>query len=140
MRKTIAKRLVAGVDVWLNTPEPPLEASGTSGMKAAINGVLQLSVLDGWWAEAYDGTNGWAIDGEVDPDHEAQDARHADALFDLHARDDLPVVLEVQIRPDPRKKFAWPKYLTQRRSPQRPLNAVVVVSREHRRVKIQPAI
>ena len=58
---TLARWLVVGTDVWLNTPEYPLEASGTSGQKAAINGVINLSVLDGWWAEAYDGDNGWAI-------------------------------------------------------------------------------
>jgi len=57
----LARRLVAGVDVWINTPEYPLEASGTSGQKAAINGVINLSVLDGWWAEGYNGENGWAI-------------------------------------------------------------------------------
>ena len=52
--------LVRGCDVWLNVPRPPLEASGTSGMKSVVNGGLQLSVLDGWWAEGYDGENGWA--------------------------------------------------------------------------------
>ncbi len=57
----LARRLVAGVDVWLNTPVYPQEASGTSGMKAAINGVLNLSVADGWWAEGFDGDNGWSI-------------------------------------------------------------------------------
>jgi glycogen phosphorylase len=57
----LARRLVAGVDVWLNNPVHPLEASGTSGMKAAMNGAINLSVLDGWWDEGYDGTNGWAI-------------------------------------------------------------------------------
>ncbi len=57
----LARRLVSGVDIWLNNPVYPLEASGTSGMKASMNGVLNLSVLDGWWGEAYDGTNGWAI-------------------------------------------------------------------------------
>ncbi|MBS4096094.1 MAG: alpha-glucan family phosphorylase [Sulfuricella sp.] len=57
----LARRLVAGVDVWLNNPIYPLEASGTSGMKAGINGAINLSVLDGWWGEGYDGTNGWAI-------------------------------------------------------------------------------
>jgi starch phosphorylase len=57
----VARFLVAGVDAWLNTPRRPMEASGTSGMKAAVNGVPSLSVLDGWWDEAYDGTNGWAI-------------------------------------------------------------------------------
>jgi starch phosphorylase len=57
----LARRLVSGVDVWLNNPMHPQEASGTSGMKAGINGVLNLSVLDGWWGEGYDGHNGWAI-------------------------------------------------------------------------------
>jgi starch phosphorylase len=52
---------VSGVDVWLNNPQYPLEACGTSGMKAAINGIPNLSVLDGWWGEGYDGNNGWAI-------------------------------------------------------------------------------
>jgi len=79
----IASKLVQGCDIWLNVPRPPLEASGTSGMKSAINGGLQLSVLDGWWAEGYDGSNGWALSGEVDHDHEAQDARHAAQLYDL---------------------------------------------------------
>lgn len=59
--QALARKLVAGVDVWLNTPEYPLEASGTSGMKAGINGGLNLSVLDGWWGEGYNGENGWAI-------------------------------------------------------------------------------
>jgi glycogen phosphorylase len=78
-----ASRLVAGCDVWVNLPRPPLEASGTSGMKSVLNGGLQLSVLDGWWAEAYDGTNGWALPGEVDADHQAQDARDAAMLYRL---------------------------------------------------------
>jgi glycogen phosphorylase len=73
--------LVRGCDVWLNVPRPPLEASGTSGMKSVMNGGLQLSVLDGWWAEAYDGSNGWALPGDVDHDHEAADARTATDLF-----------------------------------------------------------
>ncbi|MBV8952278.1 MAG: alpha-glucan family phosphorylase, partial [Actinobacteria bacterium] len=61
---SIAPSLVAGCDVWLNLPRPPYEASGTSGMKAALNGGLNVSTLDGWWVEAYDGTNGWAVDGD----------------------------------------------------------------------------
>jgi len=67
---SLARRMVTGVDVWLNTPEYPLEASGTSGQKAALNGVLNLSVLDGWWGEGYAGDNGWGIcphKGLVDP-------------------------------------------------------------------------
>jgi glycogen phosphorylase len=62
----LARTLVRGCDVWLNTPRRPLEASGTSGMKAAVNGVLNLSVLDGWWAEGYSPDRGWAIDGTSD--------------------------------------------------------------------------
>jgi glycogen phosphorylase len=64
--KQVAHFLVHGVDVWLNNPEPPKEASGTSGQKASLNGVMNLSVLDGWWCEGYNGDNGWAIEGEDD--------------------------------------------------------------------------
>ena len=78
-----AARLVRGCDVWLNLPRPPLEASGTSGMKSAVNGGLQLSVLDGWWAEAYQGDNGWALPGDVDADPTAQDERDAQTLHEL---------------------------------------------------------
>ncbi len=65
----VAHFLVQGCDVWLNNPRKPLEASGTSGMKAAINGVPHLSIGDGWWAEGFDGTNGWLIDGGVTGDN-----------------------------------------------------------------------
>jgi starch phosphorylase len=82
--------LVRGCDVWLNLPRPPLEASGTSGMKSAVNGGLQLSVLDGWWAEGYDGRNGWAISGEVDADHAAQDERDAATFHRLLAEEVVP--------------------------------------------------
>jgi starch phosphorylase len=75
--------LVRGCDVWLNVPRPPLEASGTSGMKSAFNGGLQLSVLDGWWAEAYDGSNGWALPGEITQDAALQDERDADLLHSI---------------------------------------------------------
>jgi glycogen phosphorylase len=86
----LAATLVRGCDVWVNLPRPPLEASGTSGMKNAVNGGLQLSVLDGWWPEAYDGTNGWAISGDVDPDHGAQDHRHADDFYRLLGEEVVP--------------------------------------------------
>jgi starch phosphorylase len=78
-----AARMVRGCDVWINLPRPPLEASGTSGMKSAVNGGLQLSVLDGWWAEGYDGTNGWALNGDEDADHGAQDHRDGVELHRL---------------------------------------------------------
>ena len=86
----VAARLVRGCDVWVNVPRPPLEASGTSGMKSALNGGLQLSVLDGWWAEGYDGENGWALSGDVDHDHGAQDHRHADELLRILADEVVP--------------------------------------------------
>lgn len=80
----LARRLVAGVDVWLNNPIYPLEASGTSGMKAAINGALNLSVLDGWWGEGYDGKNGWAISPAAEGLDPAQrDAEEARTLYEL---------------------------------------------------------
>ena len=80
----VAHFLVQGCDVWLNTPRKPLEASGTSGMKAAINGVPNLSIGDGWWAEGYSGRNGWLIDGRADTeDPGAVDAADADALYRL---------------------------------------------------------
>ncbi len=86
--------LTRGCDVWLNLPRPPLEASGTSGMKSVMNGGLQLSVLDGWWAEGYDGENGWAIGGEVDFDHDAQDKRDSDTFHRLLANEVLPAFCE----------------------------------------------
>ena len=64
----LARTLVQGCDLWLNNPERPMEASGTSGQKAALNGVPNLSVRDGWWDEGYDGKNGWAFGGEVGND------------------------------------------------------------------------
>jgi glycogen phosphorylase len=79
----LARTLIPGCDVWLNTPQRPYEASGTSGMKAAVNGVLNLSVLDGWWAEAYDAAYGWAIQGSSDEADAAE-------LYDLLAREVVP--------------------------------------------------
>ncbi|MEY2517302.1 MAG: glycogen phosphorylase [bacterium] len=89
-----AARLVRGCDVWINLPRPPMEASGTSGMKVAVNGGLQLSVLDGWWAEGYDGDNGWALSGDLDHDHGAQDARHAAELYRLLEDEVVPEFYE----------------------------------------------
>lgn len=86
--------LVRGCDVWLNVPRPPLEASGTSGMKSVVNGGLQLSVLDGWWAEGYDGENGWALPGEVHDDHYAQDERDAAVLHRLLDEEVVPAFYE----------------------------------------------
>lgn len=88
----MAKYLVQGVDVWLNTPRAPMEASGTSGQKAAINGVPNLSVLDGWWHEGYDGSNGWAIPPSLHiSDWHAQDLHDAELLYSILERDLVPL-------------------------------------------------
>src|SRR6202007_1835294 len=87
----LARSLVSGVDVWLNNPIAPLEASGTSGIKAAINGRLNLSVLDGWWAEAWDGTNGWGIPPAQVQDGERRDALDADLLLDTIEEEVVPL-------------------------------------------------
>jgi len=90
----VARRLVQGCDVWLNTPRKPLEASGTSGMKASMNGVLHLSIADGWWAEGANGRNGWQIVGGVSADLEAQDAADAEALYRLLEEQVVPAFYE----------------------------------------------
>jgi glycogen phosphorylase len=88
----VARRMVQGVDVWLNTPLRPLEASGTSGMKVAFNGGLNMSVLDGWWPEGYRGNNGWAIGkGEVYDDIEYQNEVEGRAIYDLLEKEIVPL-------------------------------------------------
>ncbi len=88
----VARYLVQGVDVWLNTPRRPLEASGTSGMKASVNGAINLSVLDGWWVEAYNANTGWAIGrGEEYGDEAYQDEVESNALYDLLEKELVPL-------------------------------------------------
>ena len=99
----VAHRLVQGVDLWLNVPRAPLEACGTSGMKAALNGVPQLSTLDGWWSEGYDGLNGWAIPapprGGGGEDVDAADAR---ALYELLEAQVVPLFYDRDAQGVPR--------------------------------------
>ena len=89
----VAQYLVHGVDVWLNTPLPPMEASGTSGMKAALNGVPQLSIRDGWWVEGYNGKNGWA------PEHQEakgnRDQTDAAEIYRLLEEEIIPLYYNV---------------------------------------------
>jgi starch phosphorylase len=88
----LARYLVQGVDVWLNTPRRPNEASGTSGQKAAMNGVLNFSVLDGWWREGYNGQNGWVIGDETEYESfEAQDAADAESLYSKLENEIIPL-------------------------------------------------
>jgi glycogen phosphorylase len=87
----LARALVAGVDVWLNNPVSTLEASGTSGIKAAINGTLNLSILDGWWAEGYDGQNGWGISGSLAQDGGTRDHDDAQSFYELLQDEVIPL-------------------------------------------------
>ena len=95
----LAERLVQGVDLWVNTPRRPWEACGTSGMKVLVNGGLNLSELDGWWAEAFDPKSGWAIgDGQDHGDDPAHDRAEADQLFDRLEREILPLFYDRDAR------------------------------------------
>ncbi|HEB75160.1 MAG TPA: alpha-glucan family phosphorylase [Nitrospirae bacterium] len=88
----LAQYLVHGVDVWLNNPQPPLEACGTSGMKASLNGVPHLSILDGWWVEGFNGKNGWAFGGDDMPDRDAADA---EAIYRILEDEVIPLYYDV---------------------------------------------
>jgi len=109
---------VQGADVWLNTPRRPLEASGTSGMKAAANGVLHLSILEGWWAEGYEAGAGWAIGrGEEYDDPNYQDTVEAQALYDLLEREVIPLFYDRGNNGLPRRWVAMMKNAIRRICP-----------------------
>jgi len=100
----VAHFLVQGCDVWMNNPRKPLEASGTSGMKAAINGTPHISIGDGWWAEGYTGDNGWLIEGHADPnDQGAQDWADAQALYGLIEQQLVPTFYDRDAQGIPRR-------------------------------------
>jgi starch phosphorylase len=100
----VAHFLVQGCDVWLNNPRKPLEASGTSGMKASINGVPHLSIGDGWWAEGYTRHNGWLIEGHAPgTDHDAVDAADAEALYQLLEAEIVPTFYDRDTQGIPRQ-------------------------------------
>jgi starch phosphorylase len=106
----VAHFLVQGCDVWLNTPRKPLEASGTSGMKAAINGVPHLSIADGWWAEGFNGANGWVIDGGGgEDDYAGIDAADASALYRLLEEEVVPAFYDRDQAGVPRRWIAMVK-------------------------------
>ena len=106
----VGRHLVCGVDVWLNTPLRPMEASGTSGMKAGINGVLNLSIMDGWWPEGYSGTNGWAITaGESHNDLETKRQVEAAQIYDLLENQICPLYYNRSQGHTPREWVAWMK-------------------------------
>jgi len=103
----VARQMVSGCDVWLNNPRRPLEASGTSGMKAGCHGCLNLSILDGWWREGYDGTNGFAIGDDSNPSNvEAQDRLDSDNLYKALTQEVVPCFFDRDANGVPR---AWIK-------------------------------
>jgi len=103
----VAHYLVQGCDVWLNNPRKPLEASGTSGMKAALNGVPHLSIGDGWWAEGYNNRNGWLIDGGASgEDFDVIDAADANALYRLLEEEIVPAYYDRDDAGIPRRWIA----------------------------------
>ena len=123
----IARRLVQGVDLWLNNPLRPLEASGTSGMKLAPNGGINLSVLDGWWRESYNGNNGWAIGGEiVDGTVEFQSEVDANSLYQLLENQIIPLYYA---KPDGKLPLAWLQLMRES------MRTVTPVFNTHRMVK-----
>jgi len=100
----VARHMTQGVDIWLNTPRRPMEASGTSGMKAAVNGVLNLSILDGWWCEGYNGENGWAIGQGLEyGSEEYQDELESRHLFELLEKTIIPMFYDRSLDGLPRQ-------------------------------------
>ncbi|MDQ6765826.1 MAG: alpha-glucan family phosphorylase, partial [Verrucomicrobiota bacterium] len=123
----IARRLVQGVDLWLNNPLRPLEASGTSGMKLPPNGGLNLSVLDGWWCESYNGKNGWAIGAEIeDGTVEFQSEVDAGSLYQLLENQVIPLYYA---KPDGKLPLAWLQLMRES------IRSVTPVFNTHRMVK-----
>src|SRR5213596_180367 len=123
----IARRLVQGVDLWLNHPLRPLEASGTSGMKSAPNGGINLSVLDGWWREGYNGSNGWAIGAEINNGTtEFQNEVDASSLYQLLENQIIPLYYA---KPDGKLPLAWLQLMRES------IRSVTPVFNTHRMVK-----
>src|SRR6266481_576573 len=123
----IARRLVQGVDLWLNTPLRPLEASGTSGMKCCPNGGINLSVLDGWWHEGFNGNNGWAIAPEInDGTVEFQTAVDANSLYQLLENQIIPLYYA---KPDGKLPLAWLQLMRES------IRSVTPIFNTHRMVK-----
>jgi starch phosphorylase len=115
----IARQLVQSVDVWLNVPRRPLEASGTSGEKVAMNGGLNLSILDGWWLEGYDGTNGFAIGTESETEEVARiDASDAESLYSVLEQEVVPLYYDRDVNGIPRKWIAMMKRAIQTLAPE----------------------
>jgi len=133
----MAHYIVPGVDVWLNTPRQPQEASGTSGMKAAVNGVPHLSVLDGWWYEGYNGANGWAIGDDITfDDPEEQDNADANALYHLLEAKIIPLYYDRDVNGIP---HGWIGVVRQAIRSCSPLFSAKRMVKEYTRQMYEPA-
>ena len=133
----LTEQLVQGVDVWINTPRRPWEACGTSGMKVLVNGGINLSELDGWWAEAYTPDVGWALgDGQEHGDDSAWDAAEADALYDLLERKVIP---EFYSRDESGVPTAWVKRMRESMARLTPLFSAHRAVREYTEQRYLPA-
>jgi starch phosphorylase len=123
----LARYLVQGVDVWINTPRRLQEASGTSGMKAVLNGVLHVSVPDGWWPEAYDGENGWSIgEGSLKASSEEEDKSDAESLYAILENQLVPLYYNRERNGVPREWLAMVK---------RSINSIMPVFNARRMLK-----
>jgi len=134
----VAHFLVQGCDVWLNNPRKPLEASGTSGMKAAINGTPHMSIGDGWWAEGFVADNGWLIDGQADPnDSGAQDWADAQAIYALLEQRLVPAFYDRDAQGIPRR---WLQVVKQSIRTVLPRFSTRRMVKEYVRTMYQPAV
>ena len=134
----VAHFLVQGCDVWLNNPRKPLEASGTSGMKAAINGTPHMSIGDGWWAEGFVADNGWLIDGQADPnDPGAQDWADAQAIYALLEQRLVPAFYDRDAQGIPRR---WLQVVKQSIRTVLPRFSTRRMVKEYVRTMYQPAV
>jgi starch phosphorylase len=130
----LAQYLVHGVDVWLNNPRPPLEACGTSGMKAALNGVLHLSILDGWWPEGFNGKNGWAFGEKPEAIRDAQDA---EAIYVILEQQAVPLYYQVSDEGIP---VEWVKMMKAAMKSSGPSFSARRMVKEYSRKFYQPAL
>jgi starch phosphorylase len=134
----VAHFLVQGCDVWLNNPRKPLEASGTSGMKAAINGTPHMSIGDGWWAEGFVADNGWLIEGQADPnDSGAQDWADAQAIYALLEQRLVPAFYDRDAQGIPRR---WLQVVKQSIRTVLPRFSTRRMVKEYVRTMYQPAV
>jgi glycogen phosphorylase len=131
----LAQYLVHGVDVWLNNPLPPLEACGTSGMKASLNGVPHLSIMDGWWIEAFNGHNGWSIGGEEETAD--RDAKDAATIYAILEQEVVPLYYQVNDEGTP---AGWVKMMKAAIKSTGPLFSARRMVKEYSQKFYQPAI